>query len=237
MSLESIFLFKRLLMAIGCRLLNITHNDYFCVNDFRFFYLLNTTRISFLKTDCVLLIGFNPELEAPLLGLQLRKCFLKPKKHLLKVYSIGLGITSCFGFRVHNIINNITGLINFCRGYHFLCQKLVKYAKVTIFIGASLLSRHDNLFILNNVFNFCYRLNIIKKDWAGFNVVYDNSSHVNVFDIGYIMNMKSKAIITDNSTINIFLKNIFDNVFKYSRNIFYYYFVNICGYLLQVLEK
>lgn len=236
MSLESIFLFKRLLMTLGCRLLGIAHSDYFCISDFRFFYLLNTTRIGFLKTDCVLLIGFNPELEAPLLGLQLRKCFLKAKTRLLKVYSLGLGITSCFGFQVLNVVNNISGLISLCNGYHFLCQKLVKYSRVTVFIGASVLSRCDNLFLLTNILKFCSRLNAIKGNWVGFNVIYDNSAHVNIFDIGYIMNMKAK-VITSKSCSNYSLKNVFNKFFKCGNNIFHYYILNLCGYILYAICK
>lgn len=190
LDIESLFILKNFTNKLGNNFYNIVNN-----NDFREYYLFNSSVSKINNADICLLINTNLRLELPLINLKIRQSFLKNK---MLVYNIGF--YSTFNYYIKHLGINLKILLNILEGLHWICNKLIKINSKNPLI---IFSNNNKLFnkiafnlILSNLHKYT---NILHNDWLGLNLLNNNITDFS----------KNEINITNSIFNNSINKNIF----------------------------
>jgi len=114
--------------------------EYCDVNtDFRSHYLMNLPFSGVEYSDCVILVGINPRLEAPLLNLRLQHAFHDRKA------TIGIvGLKMNLGYRTHHLGASPDTISNLADGKHSFCEELFNAKRPMILAGGGIHARPDS---------------------------------------------------------------------------------------------
>ena len=165
LSIELSITLKSLINSLGCS--NILYFENTIYNfDFRYSFLLNTTIKELVSINDVLLIGFNPRIEVPLLNSQLRKNYINNLN--FSIYSIGLALNNST-YPIINTGNSIKNLYKFLMGITLVSKNLLFKSFYNtfffnanlninpyIFLGSSTLIRKDSDCIIQSILNFFF---------------------------------------------------------------------------------
>lgn len=177
---EAMLALKNLWQALGSPHLDCRQDAIHLPYLHRSHYVCNTPIADFEKADCVLLVGTNPRLEAPLLNARLRKGYLKQNT---TVGVIGEKIDLTYPY--HHISETPEGLAVLLHDEHPFSQMLTHAKNPLIVLGESLFKRQDSLTILRIVQKILERYSFIQDDWNGYNVLHTAASRVGGLDIGF----------------------------------------------------
>lgn len=177
---ESTFLLKELMTKIGsphtdCRL----NNQPFDTAN-RAHYLFNTTISGIEKTDCILFIGTNPRIEAPLINARIYKRYLQGG---LKVARIGLD--QQLNYPIEQLGNNANLLQDILNDQHPFATIWKAAKKPMLIIGEAALGRQDSSAIMYIAQQLCQKVNAHTADWNGYNILHAHAASVGSLDVGF----------------------------------------------------
>jgi len=178
---ESTYLLKELMNAIGsphtdCRLNNTPFDP-----AHRESYLFNTSIAGIEKSDCILLIGTNPRVEAPLINARIYKRYLKGG---LTVASIG--IDEKLNYPILQLGNNAHLLQDILNDKHIFSKTWKAAKKPMLIIGESALCRRDSLTIMHTAQQLCKQVDAHTENWNGYNILHAHASSVGSLDMGFV---------------------------------------------------
>ena len=198
---ESTFVLKELMTKIGsphtdCRLNNQPFD-----NKHRESYLFNTTIAGIEQSDCILLIGTNPRIEAPLINTRIYKRYLKGG---LKVARIGFD--QKLNYPIEHLGNNAKVLEDILNDKHTFGKIWETAEKPMLMIGEAGLGRRDNLTIMHTAQQLCQKVNAHTTNWNGYNILHAHAASVGSLDVGFTPGedgFKTTQILTATQTNNI----------------------------------
>lgn len=150
--------------------------------DFRQQYLFNTTINNIDEADCVLLVGSNPRMEAPVIAARIRK---NDYQRDLQVY--GVGPEADLAMRCHWMGDDYAVLQQIIDGKHPMSKKLASSKKPVVifgqgaFIGENASKMPDFIEAMQAKFP-----NINGQSWNGMNVLHTSAARVAACDIGFV---------------------------------------------------
>jgi len=149
--------------------------------DFRPNYLMNSHIQGIEDADLLLLVGTNPQQEAPVLNARILKATNRNK---LKVFLVGTANELNYNY-VH-LGNTAKVLEDIASGNHPFASRLKKAKLPMVLAGASVFEREDGDALYNTLKKIASTTPIISKEnfWNGFNILHKNSSKVGALDIG-----------------------------------------------------
>jgi len=106
--------------------------------DFRSNYLTQIDLNAFESCDALFLIGCNPTMEEPIIGVHIKRAFHEKG---LPIYTLGNIATTAFNSI--NLGNDINRLINICLGKDKFCRNFLNIRKPLILIGNHFFERKD----------------------------------------------------------------------------------------------
>jgi len=207
--LESTFALSSFFNSFGCSKISYESNN-LIYNDFRFFYLFNTTLNDIKYYTSFIFLNINLRMESPVLNAKLRKLYLKSLKTLntsFNVYSFG-GNFNYSTFPVKNMGSRILVLKEFFEGknifssvfslnslhLNLLGMNVNINNKLRLFMGSSLLNRLDFTSIYNGVLKSLFKL-------TNSNFFVSNLSFISTY-LGYI---SSSEVVYKILLINILI--------------------------------
>jgi len=178
---ESTLLLKELMNGIGsphtdCRLNNTPFNPTHREN-----YLFNTAISGIEEADCILLIGTNPRIEAPLINARIYKRYLKGGLTVARI-----GIDEKLNYPTLELSDNAHLLQDILNDKHPFSKTWKAAKKPMLIIGESTLGRRDNLTIMHTAQQLCKQVNAHNKDWNGYNILHAHASSVGSLDVGFV---------------------------------------------------
>jgi len=178
--------------------------------DFRASYMNQIDLKAFTSCDAIFLIGCNPVIEEPLIGLHIKRAF---HERSLPIYTFG-AIRNA-GFNTINLGNDITRLINISLGKDKFCKKFLNIKKPLILIGNTIFENKDAKNTLNLLKTLYSKLSLIRflpktqnnhllqvlsndpyqkllsyDFWNGFCYSFKNVNTLNALEVGAKLNDK-----------------------------------------------
>lgn len=203
-SLNDSLIIKDFINLIGFRFfIDIDIGNYFLVD--QRYYFLNNIDFSILKSNCFFLLGFNPRLESVYVNLKLKENL--KKNNFLKIFSFG-SFNSNYIYKSLYFSNNLKYLFKLFEGRSKNSLIFSNSNNPIFLLGSSFFQfvNHINVFkILEYYFNF-YTLNQnFFCNW--FNIIFSNSSVVNILESGIYHNLSLiiKQLKYSKTKIYIFL--------------------------------
>lgn len=178
---ESLFLLKELFHSLGIMNLECRHGAYI-PHAHRRDYLFNTTIQGAEEADVCLIIGSNIRLEAPLLNTRLRKAHARG----MQVAYVGPKIDLTYPYEYLGDKANI--LNQFWRHKHPFLSVLQAAKKPMIILGQGALQNEEGDRIYHLARAMAERINMIRSDWNGFNVLPTSAGLVGALDVGFVPN-------------------------------------------------
>jgi NADH-quinone oxidoreductase subunit G len=177
---ESLFALRQLLDLIG-----VDHRDCRDLNTFlpygmRGDYLFNTPLIDLDKADAILLVGVNPQLDAPLLNIRVRRAAKKGA-------FIGL-IGSCvdLGYPYDHLSQKATVLNKILASDHPVSDQLKQAKKPVLILGMDALQSEEGEAIYKTI------RGIAEAFGGSFNVLHKTTGCINGMDVGFTPKGKGK---------------------------------------------
>lgn len=180
MDVESMFAFKALLTQLGSCHLDFNQFGYNFNSTMRANYLFNSKYAGLEEIDHLLIIGANIRKNAPVLGGRINKL---ARLGNLKITRLGTKDDQTFPMTELGHDLNILAQIE--NEQHPYAEILKKSAKTAIIVGDGVYLRPDSDGILSLISKICYKYNIIRDDWNGFNILHNHASTVGALDIGF----------------------------------------------------
>lgn len=113
--------------------------EYCAVNtDFRSHYLMNMPLTGIEYADCILLVGFNPRLEAPLVNTRIQQTYHENK---CKVGIVGLKMN--LGYNTNHLGASPDTISELADGTHSFCETLFNSRRPMILCGSGIHARPD----------------------------------------------------------------------------------------------
>ncbi|CAG5099662.1 Oidioi.mRNA.OKI2018_I69.XSR.g16623.t1.cds [Oikopleura dioica] len=113
--------------------------EYCAVNtDFRSHYLMNMPLTGIEYADCIILVGFNPRLEAPLVNTRIQKTYHENK---CKVGIVGLKMN--LGYSTKHLGASPDTISELADGTHSFCETLFNSRRPMILCGSGIHARPD----------------------------------------------------------------------------------------------
>ncbi len=133
------------------------------------------------EADCILLIGTNPALEAPVLNARIRKRYLK------EGLTIGLiGADAELTYKKDYLGDKASLIKDIALGQHEFAEKLKQAQKPMIILGQTPLKRLDGEAILHWVHKIVTDCNGIKEGWNGYNMLHMAAGRVGALEAGFV---------------------------------------------------
>lgn len=173
--------FKDLLNRMNCENLDVRSNAPILDTDFRAQYLMNSTVVGIDETDLLILVGFNPKSECPVLNARIRKMY---ELNGLEVVIIGPANNMTFNYK-HIGTSNKT-LKEIADGTHPFCKRLNEAELPMLIVAGETLARPDGRAIMNQINKIGKNSNVINEDeaWNGINIFHKNASTPGKLDLG-----------------------------------------------------
>ncbi|MBP9752767.1 MAG: NADH-quinone oxidoreductase subunit G [Proteobacteria bacterium] len=144
-------------------------------------YLFNSTIEGIDQSDCILLVGTNPKIEALMINTRIRKRFLKGN---IKIALIGEECDLTYDFE--HLGNSAQLLKEILDKKHPFSKQWFKAKKPMMIIGESALLRRDSNIILKMAQDLCEKANAFNEEWNGFNVLLSQTGIINGLETGFI---------------------------------------------------
>lgn len=145
-------------------------------------YIFNSTINGIEEADCILIIGSNPRLEAPVLNSRIRKAYLAGKLENIALVGPSYDLT----YPYENLGNNVKILEDLSKGKGDFFKALSNAQKPMIIVGMGAYAREDGDKIAKLIAEIGLKAKIVKDDWNGFNVLHQAAGRVGGLDIGFL---------------------------------------------------
>ena len=150
--------------------------------DFRQQYLFNTTINNIDEADCVLLVGTNPRMEAPIIATRIRKHDFNRD---LPVYAVGP--EADLAMRCHWMGNDYSVLQDIIDGKHPMSKKLAESKKPVVIFGQGAFMGENAASMPTFMSAMAAKFPNLKTDsWTGMNVLHTSAARVAAQDIGFV---------------------------------------------------
>lgn len=198
---ETLYSAKLLANSLGIKNLDI-RQDGSLLNDKagRAGYIFNSTIAGIEEADCILIIGSNPRLEAPVLNARIRKAYLAGGLNNIGFIGAPFDLT----YPYTDLGNEIKSLEDLAKGKGEFAKILASAQKPMIIVGMGAFAREDGDKIAKLVAEIGLKAKIVKDDWNGFNVLHNAASRVGGMDLGFLPKDGGKStseILNDCDTI------------------------------------
>jgi NADH-quinone oxidoreductase subunit G len=178
---ESMLALKNLWQALGNSHLDCRQDMTGLPYTHRSHYICNTTLAGFENADCVLLVGTDPRLEAPLLNARFRKSFLK---NHTPFGLVGEAVDLTYPY--HHISDSAEGFAVLLQDEHPFSQILANAKRPALVLGQSLFNLQNIPVILHVIQKLIDRYAFIQEDWNGYNVLHTDAALVGGIDVGFV---------------------------------------------------
>jgi NADH-quinone oxidoreductase subunit G len=178
---ESMYALKGIMAALNAPSLDCRQDGTKLTAGPRGGYIFNTGIAGIEQADAILLIGTNPRTEAPILNARIRKRWLAGG---LKVASIGA--SADLTYKTEFLGESPAILSEFASGKHDFAKVLKAAERPMIVIGQGALTRADGAAILATAREIAEKLNMVREDWNGFNVLHTAAARVGGLDLGFV---------------------------------------------------
>lgn len=139
------------------------------------------------EADCILLIGTNPALEAPVLNARIRKRYLKDGLTIALI-----GEDAELTYKKDDLGNDLSLLKDIANGSHDFAQKLKQAQKPMIILGQAPLQRADGEAILYWVQKIAQDMGVVKEGWNGYNMLHTAAGRVGALEAGFVPSQGGK---------------------------------------------
>lgn len=180
-SVEPLFLLKKLLEKLGSNLYDANQHGYKIDTSSRANYLFNSTIYGLEEADLCLLIGANPRQVAPVLGARIGRLVRNNK---MAVYRIGEADDQTYPVR--ELGDSLAIIEDIISDKHEFSKKLAEAKKPIVIVGDSIMLRKDGFAALSKIHDLVDKFAIVKPDWNGFNVLHNHAAMVGALDIGFV---------------------------------------------------
>ncbi len=201
-SLETINAFKDLLISLNINNYEFREKPFYINPENKMNYIFNSSIKGIEESDCIILVGTNPRLEATILNARIRKTFLTKK---IPIFSFGNPGDLTYDYELAG--NTTQDIKDFLTNKNKAGQAILKSKKPMIIIGESALELKSGEIIFENIKKFLFEKNFINEKWNALNILVQNASTVGALDLGFF-NINKKI---DNFP---FFKKIANNQFK-----------------------
>ncbi|MGC6440314.1 MAG: NADH-quinone oxidoreductase subunit NuoG [Candidatus Puniceispirillaceae bacterium] len=178
---EAMFAMKMLADKLGVSNIDCRQDGAKLSNKNRASYLFNSTIEGVDEADCLLIIGSNPRLEAPVMNARIRRRWLHDQ---LEVAVVGpeMDLT----YPTTDLGDDAAILDALADGSHPFAKKLKKAKRPMLIIGNGALRRADGAAVLGRAYQIAEETGMVGKDWNGFNVLHTAASRVAGLEIGFL---------------------------------------------------
>lgn len=193
---------KSFLNSFGCSQISYFEKNLTNV-DFRNSFLLNKKMRNFSEINTLIMIGFNPRLELPLLNSTLRKNFLNNSQ--FRAYSFGLGI-EYLTYPIINLGSSVKSLYKFLLGLNLISNFLFNNDSYSLayfnnlnqifphfFFGSSNNLRYDRNNLINSLFMYLTELNV---PLTNLNIINRHFGRISLSEVGFGLGIKSKSALS-----------------------------------------
>ena len=146
-------------------------------------YLFNTTIDGIEEADAVLLVGCDPQVEAPVLNARIRKRW-KQLEGKLPVGLIGTDVDLTYPYE--RLGAGSETLADVASGAHDFAKVLKDAKKPMVILGQAAFARPDGYEILAMGAKIVTETGAIDEGWNGFNVLHTAAARVAGLDLGFV---------------------------------------------------
>jgi len=188
---ESLIALKDLMNRLGCENLCAEGVVAGVEADVRSSYLFNSSISGIDEADCILLVGTNPRVEAPVLNARIRKA--NYEKVQVGVVGVELDLT----FPTHHLGENVEAFGDILKAKPSAKASAFAAAfkaakKPMVIVGPGVLQREDRDVLLSKIHDFVDKSNVVTSEWNGYNVLHDAAARVGALDLGFVPSMGEK---------------------------------------------
>jgi NADH-quinone oxidoreductase subunit G len=178
---DAAFMLKELMRKMQSSHTDCRPADAQIVPNNRASYTFNTTIAGIEESDCILLIGSNPRIEAPLINARIRKRFLHEN---IPIAAIGPQVD--LTYEVENLGEDVSVLKDILKNKHPFSKKWFKAKKPMLIVGQATLYRRDSLTIQEVAQQLCQEAGAFTEDWNGYNMLHVHGGQVGCLDVGFV---------------------------------------------------
>lgn len=178
---ESAFVLKEFMQKINSPHMDCRPLGAEIIPENRSSYIFNSTIQGTEDADCILLIGTNIRLEAPLINTRIRKGFLN---HQTNIGFIGESVD--LTYPVENLGENVSILQDILNKKHPFSKKWFAAKQPMIILGHSILFRRDSILIQKIAQELCIQANAFNDNWNGYNLLHLHGGQVGCLDVGFV---------------------------------------------------
>ncbi len=144
-------------------------------------YLFNSGIAGIDEADAILLIGTNPRMEAPIINARIRGAWLHDDAKIAVI-----GEATDLTYPYEHLGDDPAALVALAKKRGGFAKILRDAKRPMLIVGMGALARPDGAQVLREVGELAAKLNIVREDWNGFNVLHNAASRVGGLDIGFI---------------------------------------------------
>lgn len=190
---EEMFALKSLLKILGsdnfeCR----QDGAAFDVSLGRESYLFNSQISGIENSDAILLVGCDPRMEAAVLNARILG---HQRRNRVPVGLIGEAVDLRYPYE--HIGNGTESLSLLADGKHQFFDVLSQAKNPLIIVGSSALTGKNGSNILRKVASLANKVNALREDWNGYNILHSTASMVGGLDIGFVSNSSALSLVRD----------------------------------------
>ncbi|XP_051117390.1 NADH dehydrogenase [ubiquinone] iron-sulfur protein 1, mitochondrial [Andrographis paniculata] len=149
--------------------------------DLRSGYIMNTGISGLEKADAFLLVGTQPRVEAAMVNARIRKTV---RANNAKVGYVGP--TADFNYDHDHLGTGAETLTELAEGRHPFYSTLSNAKNPVIIVGAGIFSRKDKEAVFSIVETISKKINAVRADWNGLNVLLLNAAQAAALDLGLV---------------------------------------------------
>jgi NADH-quinone oxidoreductase subunit G len=177
---ESLLALKDLMTGLGATHLECRQDGARLDPTARPYYLFNSTIAGLEEADAILIIGSDPRREAAVLNARIRKQWFT--RHV----PIGvLGPERDLTYRYTWLGADPRRLNALLAGDDPFAETLARARKPLLILGQPALRRKDGFALLATAWALAAKLNALREDWCGFNVLHSAAARVAALDLGF----------------------------------------------------
>lgn len=146
------------------------------------FYKLNSTLKGIEDSDCILIIGSNTRIEAPILNARIRKAVVKNG-----ATAAVIGNAHQLNFPYKHISENPWAIKQLILGEHYFAKELLSAKKPCIIVGINVFTGEDAEAFKYHLKSLAQKFKVVTEEWNGFNVLPLHASTVGALTLGFHM--------------------------------------------------
>ena len=152
-------------------------------------YLFNSRIAGIDEADAILLIGTNPRLEASIINARIRGAWLHGEAEIAMI-----GEAADLTYPYEHLGTGPADIAAFAGKRGGFTAKFKKAKRPMIIIGMGALARPDGAQVLRAAGELAAKMNVVREDWNGFNVLHTAAARVGGLDIGFIPSNGGKDV-------------------------------------------